>query len=62
MKMSGSIKILKEIVKEIMKSELEIFENGINRIKIEKLRKIIRKRFKKLEIIKIRWNKNISKK
>ena len=52
--MSGSIKILKEIIKEIMKSELEIFENGINRIKIEKLRKIIRKRFKKLEIIKIR--------
>ena len=62
MKMSGSIKILKEIIKEIMKSELEIFENGINRIKIEKLRKIIRKRLKKLEIIKIRWNKNISKK
>ena len=59
MKMSGSIKIWKEIVKEIMKSELEIFENGINRIKIEKLRKIIRKRFKKLEIIKNRWNKNI---
>ena len=59
MKMSGSIKIWKEIVKEIMKSKLEIFENGINRIKIEKLRKIIRKRFKKLEIIKNRWNKNI---
>ena len=39
MKMSGSIKILKEIVKEIMKSEPEIFENGVNRIKIEKLKK-----------------------
>lgn len=36
-----------------------MFENEINRIKIEKLKKIIRKKFKKLDIIKIDEMKNL---
>ena len=36
-----------------------MFENEINRRKIEKLKKIIRKKFKKLDIIKIDEMKNL---
>ena len=36
-----------------------MFENEINRTKIEKLKKIIRKKFKKLDIIKIDEMKNL---
>lgn len=51
--------MFKKIAEQIIKSKPELFENEINRIKIEKLKKIIRKKFKKLDIIKIDEMKNL---